>query len=123
MRSAFVPPLTIVFVQRTSKARPYCLALGGSYLTSSAGTITINVPNAVAQFERGLLVERTQSGLKRARPEGKTLGRPSTLSEKQKQDGRDDLATEGSVSALARKFETRRQAKMRVREEGSWSFA
>ncbi|NEJ26356.1 hypothetical protein GR247_41565, partial [Rhizobium leguminosarum] len=41
--------------------------------------------NAVAQFERDLLIERTQSGLKRAKSEGKTLGRPSTLNEKQKQ--------------------------------------
>lgn len=59
--------------------RVYCLALGGADLTSSAGTMTMNVLNAVAQFERDLLIERTQSGLKRAKSEGKTLGRPSTL--------------------------------------------
>ncbi len=74
--------------------RVYCLALGGADLTSSAGTMTMNVLNAVAQFERDLLIERTQSGLKRAKSEGKALGRPSTLSEKQKQGVRDDLATE-----------------------------
>jgi putative DNA-invertase from lambdoid prophage Rac len=42
--------------------RVYCLALGGADLTSSAGTMTMNVLNAVAQFERDLLIERTQSG-------------------------------------------------------------
>ena len=47
--------------------RVYCLALGGADLTSSAGTMTMNVLNAVAQFERDLLIERTQSGLKRAK--------------------------------------------------------
>ncbi|SUB55964.1 Putative DNA-invertase from lambdoid prophage Rac [Brucella anthropi] len=39
--------------------RVYCLALGGADLTSSAGTMTMNVLNAVAQFERDLLIERT----------------------------------------------------------------
>ena len=33
----------------------------------------------VAEFERDLLIERTQSGLARAKSEGKTLGRPKGL--------------------------------------------
>jgi len=99
----------------------YCLALGGADLTSSSGTMTIKVLNAVAQFERDLLIERTQSGLKRAKSEGKTLGRPSTLSEEQKQGVRDDLAKEISFSAIARKFGTSRQTIMRVRDEDSRS--
>lgn len=101
--------------------RVYCLALGGADLTSSAGTMTMNVVNAVAQFERDLLIERTQSGLKRAKSEGKALGRPSTLSDKQKQDVRAYLATGMSVSAIARKFATSRQTIMRVRNESSRS--
>ena len=60
--------------------RVHCLALGGVDLTSSAGKMTMNVINAVAQFERDLLVERTQSGLARAKAAGKPLGRPSALS-------------------------------------------
>lgn len=99
----------------------YCLALGGADLTSSAGTMTMNVLNAVAPFERDLLIERTQAGLKRAKSEGKALRRPSTLSDKQKQDVRDDLATGMSVSAIARKFATSRQTNMRVRDEDSRS--
>ena len=35
---------------------------------------------AVAEFERDLLVERTQSGLARAKKEGKILGRPKKRS-------------------------------------------
>jgi putative DNA-invertase from lambdoid prophage Rac len=102
--------------------RVYCLALGGADLASSAGTMTMNVLNAVAQFERDLLIERTQSGLKRARSEGKALGRPSTLSEKQKQDVRNGLTSGMSVSAVARKFATSRQTIMRVRDESSRSI-
>ena len=43
----------------------HCLALGGVDLTSSAGKMTMEVINAIAQFERDLLIERTQSGLAR----------------------------------------------------------
>ena len=60
--------------------RVHCLALGGVDLTSSAGKMTMNVINAVAQFERDLLIERTQAGLDRAKAQGKTLGKPPTLS-------------------------------------------
>jgi putative DNA-invertase from lambdoid prophage Rac len=95
--------------------RVHCLALGGVDLTSSAGTMTMNVLNAVAQFERDLLIERTQSGINRAKAEGKTLGRPTTLSEQQKQAVRDDLVNGMSVSAIARKQGTSRQTVMRVR--------
>ena len=51
----------------------HCLALGGVDLTSAAGKMTMGVPNAVAEFARDLLIERTQAGLSRARAEGKTL--------------------------------------------------
>ena len=95
--------------------RVHCLALGGVDLTSSAGTMTMNVLNAVAQFERDLLIERTQAGLNRAKAEGKTLGRPATLSEQQKQAVRDGLAAGESVSAIARKLGTSRQTVMRAR--------
>jgi putative DNA-invertase from lambdoid prophage Rac len=42
--------------------RVHCLALGGVDLTSSTGKLTMNVLNAVAEFERDLLIERTQAG-------------------------------------------------------------
>jgi putative DNA-invertase from lambdoid prophage Rac len=45
--------------------RVHCLALGGVDLTSAAGKMTMGVIAAVAEFERDLLVERTQSGLAR----------------------------------------------------------
>ena len=57
--------------------RVHCLALGGVDLTSPAGKMTMQVLSAVAEFERDLLVERTQQGLIRAKAEGKQLGRPA----------------------------------------------
>lgn len=36
----------------------------------------MQVLGAVAEFERDLLIERTQAGLQRAKAEGKKLGRP-----------------------------------------------
>ncbi len=110
---------TTVKMLGTMGVKVYCLALGGADLTSSSGTMTMQVLNAVAQFERDLLIERTQSGLRRAKSEGKTLGRPSVLSESDRQCVLKDLAEGMSVSALARKFSTSRQTIMRVRSENS----
>src|SRR5450631_1560560 len=46
--------------------RVHCLQLGGVDLTSPAGKMTMGVINAVAEFERDLLIERTNAGIKRA---------------------------------------------------------
>ncbi|EEE48198.1 Putative DNA-invertase (plasmid) [Labrenzia sp. THAF191b] len=97
--------------------RVYCLALGGVDLASSAGTMSMNVLNAVAQFERDLLIERTQSGLRRAKSEGKVLGRRPSLTDSQKQEVRVALSSGKSISAIARAFGTSRQTIMRVRDE------
>ena len=66
--------------------RVHCLALGGADLTSAAGKMTMQVIAAVAEFERDLLVERTQAGLTRAKAEGKSLGRPGALTNDQRED-------------------------------------
>lgn len=59
--------------------RVHCLALGGVDLTSAEGKMTMQVLGAVAEFERDLLIERTQSGLKRSKAEGKKPGRPKAV--------------------------------------------
>ncbi|MCK1784817.1 recombinase family protein [Pseudomonas sp. TNT11] len=59
-----------------SGIRVHCLALGGVDLTCAAGKMTMQVLGAVAEFERDLLIERTQQGLMRAKSKGKQLGRP-----------------------------------------------
>ncbi|WP_255308736.1 recombinase family protein [Sphingobium fuliginis] len=96
--------------------RVHCLALGGVDLTSSAGKMTMGVINAVAQFERDLLVERTQSGLARARGQGKRLGRPHSLDPATRAAILAGLARGESLSALARRHKTSRQTVMRLRD-------
>jgi putative DNA-invertase from lambdoid prophage Rac len=96
--------------------RVHCLALGGVDLTSPAGRMTMGVINAVAQFERDLLIERTQAGLARAKAEGTALGRPAALDDDQRAAVRAGLAAGASVSALARQLGTSRQTVMRVRD-------
>lgn len=63
----------------SSGIRVHCIALGGADLTSPAGKMTMQVLNAVAEFERDLLIERTQAGLVRAKLDGKKLGRPEAI--------------------------------------------
>ena len=96
--------------------RVNCLALGNIDLTSPAGKMTMQVINAIAEFERDLLIERTQAGLSRAKAEGKILGRRPTFSDKQSSQVRGRLKAGESVAALAREFDTSRQTIMRVRD-------
>jgi putative DNA-invertase from lambdoid prophage Rac len=94
----------------------HCLQLGGVDLTSPAGKMTMSVVSAVAEFERDLLIERTQSGLARAKSEGKTLGRPRGLGVHATKQVALRLAQGEAVAALAREFGTSRQSIMRVRQ-------
>jgi putative DNA-invertase from lambdoid prophage Rac len=94
--------------------RVHCLALGGVDLTSAAGKMTMQVLGAVAEFERDLLIERTQAGLARARSEGKHLGRPASLDDEDQAAVRRKLAAGATVSALAREFGTSRTTIQRV---------
>lgn len=98
--------------------RVHCLALGGVDLTSSTGKLTMNVINAVAEFERDLLVERTQAGLSRAKAEGKRLGRPASLTADQRGSVARRLGEGASVSALARELKTSRQTILRIKDAG-----
>lgn len=97
--------------------RVHCLVLGGVDLTSAAGKMTMQVLAAVAEFERDLLIERTQAGISRARDEGKTFGRPSALNGSQQREAASLLARGISVAQVARQFKTSRQTIMRIREK------
>jgi len=96
--------------------RVHCMALGGVDLCSPAGKMTMGVIAAVAEFERDLLVERTQSGLARAKAEGRVLGRPRSLDNAHHQDVMQRLNSGESVAGLAREFQTSRQTIMRIRD-------
>lgn len=100
-----------------SDIRVHCLALGGVDLTSAAGKMTMQVISAVAEFEKDLLIERTHSGLARARAAGKRFGRPPALNPEQRKTALEYLKAGTSISAAARQFGTSRQTIMRLRDD------
>lgn len=105
-------------VQRlaTKGIRVHCLALGGTDLTSAAGRMIMTVISAMAQFERDLLIERTNAGLARAKASGKRLGRPLSLDADALETVRQMMwsGTE-TITSISRKLGVSRQTIGRVR--------
>jgi putative DNA-invertase from lambdoid prophage Rac len=97
-------------VQQTVKlfqgrgVRLVVLQLGNLDLTSSAGELMVKMLAAVADFERDLIIERTQAGLARAKSEGKRLGRPTKTTEKERQEIVLALSLGSTVSEVARSY-------------------
>lgn len=96
-----------------SGVRVHCLALGGVDLTSAAGKMTMQVIAAVAEFERDLLIERTQAGQARARAAGKRLGRPAALSASEVDQVKGLAAVGRSISSIAVELQTSRRTVQR----------
>ena len=96
------------------QVRVHCLALGGADLTSAAGRMTMAVIAAVAEFERDLLIERTQAGLVRAKAQGKKLGRPAKLTREQRIDVQERRSQGVSLGTLAKELGVSRSAIQRV---------
>ena len=97
-----------------ANVRVVCQQLGGVDLTSPAGKMTMGVIAAVAEFERDLLVERTQSGLIRAKRSGKRLGRPPALSRQQLTEIAHKRSQGASLSVLAAEYQVSRSAVYRA---------
>jgi putative DNA-invertase from lambdoid prophage Rac len=93
--------------------RVHCLALGGVDLTSAAGKMTMQVIAAVAEFERDLLIERTQAGQARARAAGKRFGRPAALSASEIDQAKGLAAAGRSISSIAAELHTSRRTVQR----------
>lgn len=94
--------------------RVYCLALGGVDLTSPAGKLTMGVIAAIAEFERDLLIERTNAGLIRSRKAGKRFGRPPALDDDQRAAALQLVNAGVSISEVARRMGTSRQTILRT---------
>jgi putative DNA-invertase from lambdoid prophage Rac len=90
------------------------LQLGKLDLASAAGKMMLTMLAAVAEMERDLLVERTQSGLARAKAEGKTLGRPTKTNDAQRADIIARHKKGESISALSRLHNLSRASVMRI---------
>ena len=92
------------------------LQMGNLDLTSSAGELMVKVLSAIADFERDLIVERTQAGQAKARAEGKHMGRPSKTSPEEQGEVRRLLGQGVSVSEVARRFKISRGTVINIRE-------
>jgi putative DNA-invertase from lambdoid prophage Rac len=86
-----------------------------SVVSSRSNSAVCGAPHT-AQFERDLLIERTHSGLARAKAEGTKLGRKATLEPEQRAAVRDALEAGASVSEVARRYDTSRQTILRARD-------
>lgn len=73
--------------------------------TTPAGRLVFHVFASIAQFERERISERTREGLAAARKQGRVGGRPSALTDGQKDEVRKMRDEDGrSISELARLF-------------------
>lgn len=78
--------------------------------------MTMQVLCAVAEFERDLLIERTHSGIERAKSEGVHMRRKHSLTVEQRKEIQRRLAAGESVRSLASEYDTTRKTIMRVKE-------
>jgi putative DNA-invertase from lambdoid prophage Rac len=91
------------------------LQLGNLDLTSSAGSLMVKMLAAVADFERDLIIERTQAGQARARAEGTHMGRPAKTSMSDREAIVKALQGGATVSSLAVQFSVSRATIINIR--------
>ena len=91
------------------------LQLGNLDLTSSAGALMVKMLAAVADFERDLIIERTQAGQARARAAGTHMGRPSKTTPDQQRAIREALAAGATVSSMAAHYQVSRATIIAIR--------
>jgi DNA invertase Pin-like site-specific DNA recombinase len=73
--------------------------------TTPAGRMMIQMVGSFAEFEREMIRERTLAGLKAARDQGRTGGRPPKLTKQQRQDIADNvLSGRNSGADMARLY-------------------
>lgn len=95
------------------------LQLGNLDLTSSAGALMVKMLAAVADFERDLIIERTQAGQARARAAGTHMGRPSKTTLDQQRAIREALAAGATVSGMAASYKVSRATIIAIRERAA----
>ena len=72
--------------------------------TSASGRLVMHMMGALAEFERSLIVERTQAGLQAAKRRGVKLGRPAKLTAAQVAHAKALLAAGENGRSVARSF-------------------
>ena len=73
--------------------------------TSDVGKLVITIMSGIAEFERKLILSRTEAGITRAREQGKKFGRPSALDVGQKRKIAERYAAGETMQALADEYE------------------
>lgn len=84
--------------------------------TTNSGRLVFHVLAAIAEFERGLIIERTMAGLANARANGRVGGRRSALTTHQAELALDMLARGLSITKTAEAFEVSRTTIYRLIE-------
>jgi len=73
--------------------------------TSEIGKLVITIMSGIAQFERSLILSRTEAGIAKARAQGKKFGRPSALDIGQKRKIAERYAAGETMAELAAEYE------------------
>jgi DNA invertase Pin-like site-specific DNA recombinase len=73
--------------------------------TTAHGKLLITILGGLAEFERSLILARTNSGIERARNNGVTFGRPAKLNARQRQLAAERYAAGETMAAIARELE------------------
>ena len=98
------------------RMRLIVLQLGNLDLTSSAGSLMVKVLAAMADFERDLIIERTQAGQARARAAGTHMGRPAKTTPKQREAIRNALHQGATVTSMAETYKVSRATIIGIRD-------
>jgi DNA invertase Pin-like site-specific DNA recombinase len=83
------------------------VSLGESWCdtTSDIGELVVTIMAGIAQFERKLILSRTEVGIAKARANGKKFGRPSALDVTQKRKIAERYAAGETMAQLAADYE------------------
>jgi putative DNA-invertase from lambdoid prophage Rac len=95
------------------------LQLGNLDLTSSAGALMVKMLAAVADFERDLIIERTQAGQARARAAGTHMGRPAKTSKTDREAIMKAIHSGSTISSMAAQYSVSRATIINIRDAGN----
>jgi DNA invertase Pin-like site-specific DNA recombinase len=83
------------------------VSLGESWCdtTSDIGQLVVTIMSGIAEFERKLILSRTEAGIAKARANGKKFGRPSALDVGEKRKIAERYAAGETMAQLAADYE------------------
>src|SRR6476619_2052006 len=73
--------------------------------TTEVGRLMLTIMGGIAEFERGLIRQRCEAGIERARANGKQFGRPTALDHGQRRRVAERYAAGETMAELAREYE------------------